>query len=765
MSEISWTNYFVYSTHAFAKDGHLPADDLRTAIIRHTGEEAYHCAFDLDKREDFTGYVGPMRPALGFVWFDFDSHDGGVSAHTDTQRFTDALTIPEVFVCYSGSKGFHVGVPFDAFGLLPDHELGRNLNAIARHLKASFPTIDTTVFNANRKFRALGSIHPRTGLYKTHISLEELKGSLDAIKKRAVSRGDLQIPHAPTLGLCDLLRAPPQDRKSDIRKNKGGKVFSAPTGHAAFAQCSFLQRARDSPSQLTEPQWYAALSIVSRFDDGRKQCHAISHKHPGYTVHDCNKKIDQSLSESSPRTCENVATLYDGCVQCPLFGKINSPVNLQERKFWCVSDKGTLIPQYNELRNHFEKLHPYKTIADMKTIYVFGGTHYEEHTPIEIKAFAEDQFDPKPKDRERQEFLHKVFANSIARRNFFLDSTLDRLNFNNGVLDINTKQLSLHSQLFGFRGVLPYDYDPKASCPTFDWWIKDVMCEDETLIKILQEYMGYVVRGGEYTFHKALWLSGSGRNGKSTFLSVLKALIGSGNYSTLSIKQITNDKFSSADLDGKIANFSEETSPEELSDSGPFKNLTGDGELLAQKKYGDPYSFRNRAKLIMTYNEVPELRDLSPGMLSRPLIVPWSKDLTAVGAQDRSIKTRLLQELPGIFNFALAGWERLEEQQEFTFSPKAQVEMDRIRAASCSALQWVQNYVTLLPINTTSSATQVRAHELYEAYSSIERYPYKAVKFFRRINELPYIKERRERTTDKKYYIALVINQKAHSEF
>ena len=115
----------------------------------------------------------------------------------------------------------------------------------------------------------------------------------------------------------------------------------------------------------------------------------------------------------------------------------------------------------------------------------------------------------------------------------------------------------------------------------------------------------------------------------------LKALIGHGNYSTLSIKQIINDKFSSADLDGKIANFSEETSPEELSDSGSFKNLTGDGELLAQKKYGDPYSFRNRAKLIMTYNEVPVLKDLSPGMLSRPIIVPWKKDLTDESTQDR----------------------------------------------------------------------------------------------------------------------------------
>ena len=70
-------------------------------------------------------------------------------------------------------------------------------------------------------------------------------------------------------------------------------------------------------------------------------------------------------------------------------------------------------------------------------------------------------------------------------------------------------------------------------------------------------------------------------------VDILKALIGEGNYSAISIKALMQDKFAGASLDGKIANFSEETSPQELADSGPFKNLTGDGQLFAQKKYGD----------------------------------------------------------------------------------------------------------------------------------------------------------------------------------
>jgi P4 family phage/plasmid primase-like protien len=735
-------NYFVSTTRAYATDGHIDADKLRDVIKAHEGGEAYHCAYDLEPRETFSNYVGIMRPALGYVWFDFDSHDGGVEALKDTRAFIDWLGVHDVFICYSGSKGFHVGVPFSCFGIEPSADLSTKLNRLASTLKLTYPSMDTTIYNANRKFRALGSKHPKTGLYKIRIS--DIHATLDEIKTAATARGPLDIPfpalRSPLDKLTTLLApVPVAEKKPPAAK----KDWTAPSGAAAFEKCGFLTHCRDNPKAVNEPQWYAALSIVSRFQDGRKQCHSISHAHPKYSVTECNDKIDQAEKESAPRTCENVSTLYDGCARCPLFGKINSPVNIFDTRFYIVGDKGKLIPDYNSLLKYFQDASPYKTIADMKTVYRFNVTHYEEFTPIEIKAFAEDSFEPKPQDKCRQEFVHKVFANSVTRRTFFSRGTENHINFKNGILDIEGKSLIEHSPDFGFRHVLPYEYRADAVCPTFDAWIRDVMLDDEDLVKILQEFMGYVVRGGEYKYHKALWLSGSGRNGKSTFLSVLKALIGAGNYSTLSIRQIISDKFSSADLDGKIANFSEETSPEELSDSGPFKNLTGDGELLAQKKYGDPYSFRNRAKLIMTYNEVPLLKDLSPGMLSRPIIIPWKKDLSDEGLQDKNLGKKLLSELPGVFNFALAGWERLEAQEQFTKSEKSLFEMEEIRSSSCSAAQWLSETIQFDKLETTEC---LKPRQMYEAYKqTVGQYAYAESKFYKRINSIPEVAKRKKR--------------------
>lgn len=425
----------------------------------------------------------------------------------------------------------------------------------------------------------------------------------------------------------------------------------------------------------------------------------------------------------------------------------------EARGYYFIGDKGGLKPDYESLLKVFEKVLPFKTIAEMKCIFVFNGTHYVDFTPPEIKAFAEKRFNPRPEEKYRVEFLNKVMANHVVRQRFFTDSTEGKINFKNGVLDLSDgERLGGHSPKFGFRSVLPYGYDPDARCPVFRKWLHGVMLGDPELMAILQEFMGYIVRGGEYKYHKALWLEGAGRNGKSTFIDVLKALIGPDNYSTASIKSINTDNFAGADLDGKIANFSEETSPHELRESGHFKNLTGDGEIRAQKKWMQAYTFRNRAKLVMTYNQIPDLGDNSKGMLSRPIIIPFRKQIQE-GEQDQGIKKKLFAELPGIFNFAFEGWKRLEEQKGFTTSALSAYAIKKVKEESCNVFQWVENYVDFDPLGEASEDARVyRPDELFTKYKGNERYAHKSSEFYRRLAAHPKMAERRDEKRHKVVY-------------
>ena len=168
--------------------------------------------------------------------------------------------------------------------------------------------------------------------------------------------------------------------------------------------------------------------------------------------------------EEIPLDAEAQAAQLAEIVQAPLTWK-----DAEAEGFYSRGSRGALKPLYGPLLEAFKAKHPYKMIADMKAVYVFNGTHYVDITPFEIRGFAEQKFNPKPEEKTRKEFHHKVLANNIDRRSFFVESTEGRLNFKNGVLDLGGwgESMEKHSAEYGFRGVLPYAYDPEATCPVF----------------------------------------------------------------------------------------------------------------------------------------------------------------------------------------------------------------------------------------------------------------------------------------------------------
>ena len=82
---------------------------------------------------------------------------------------------PEIY--FSGSKGYHLIIPFKIVHASP-HEIVKRFFGALGH----WNSLDHKVFTARRLFRACGSIHHKTGLYKTKITKEELAFLGDEIR-------------------------------------------------------------------------------------------------------------------------------------------------------------------------------------------------------------------------------------------------------------------------------------------------------------------------------------------------------------------------------------------------------------------------------------------------------------------------------------------------------------------------------------------------------------------------------------------------------
>src|SRR5207248_4331440 len=113
----------------------------------------------------------------------------------DRYRLDD--TAPLVF--FSGSKGFHVGLPTSLWAPHPSSTLHRGCRRLAEALAGlAGAAIDAGVYDKVRAFRAPNSRHPKTGLYKRWLSFEELMGlSLNRILQLAEYPEPFEIP-APT---------------------------------------------------------------------------------------------------------------------------------------------------------------------------------------------------------------------------------------------------------------------------------------------------------------------------------------------------------------------------------------------------------------------------------------------------------------------------------------------------------------------------------------------------------------------------------------
>ncbi|WP_054854422.1 phage/plasmid primase, P4 family [Vulcanisaeta distributa] len=128
-----------------------------------------------------------------------------------------------------------------------------------------------------------------------------------------------------------------------------------------------------------------------------------------------------------------------------------------------------------------------------------------------------------------------------------------------------------------------------------------------------------------YEPSKAVMLLGDGANGKSTFLTWLRCLLGSENVSSISLQVLTDpsNRFAVAELYHKLANIYPDLPRTIVRDTGMFKALTGGDAIQAERKFRDPFVFVNYAKLIFSANEPPMVTDQTYAFWRRWIVIEF----------------------------------------------------------------------------------------------------------------------------------------------
>jgi len=316
------------------------------------------------------------------------------------------------------------------------------------------------------------------------------------------------------------------------------------------------------------------------------------------------------------------------------------------------------------------------TFIRSKEIYVWKDGYYQPIGEVVIEQYCKDLLQEEFRKHRFSEVAEYIRASTFTNMS---EPSRNLINVENGVLNIETGLLEPHDPKKCFFNKMNVKYDPTCKGERVHSFLREVT-KDEENAKVLEEITGYCLYRS-YPYHKALALVGEGANGKSTFLALVKELLGRENVSGKGLVDLELNRFAKASLFGKLANIYADLSDDTLQKTGTFKMLTGGDVIEAEKKFRDSFTFVNYAKLLFSCNKLPQVYDDTDAFFRRWTIVVFPKVFTGDNCDSNIIeKLTVPEELSSLLNIALEGLKRVLENDGFSYGKSTEeIREDYIR--------------------------------------------------------------------------------------
>jgi P4 family phage/plasmid primase-like protien len=346
--------------------------------------------------------------------------------------------------------------------------------------------------------------------------------------------------------------------------------------------------------------------------------------------------------------------------------------------------------------------------------FFYEDGYYKRATNLELKNITQALVKENTPPYLIAQFLEAARTYNYVSRNHLVEPS-GFINLANGVLDVRNKKLSEHSPEFFFKYKLPHEYIEGAECPEWLKFLERTFEGNQELVDVCAEIFGYVLLGGEPFLHKAFVLSGEGRNGKSTFLDVLKYMVGRTNYSSIPVSQL-DKPFSVVMADGMLANIVGETTAKEIN-SEAFKTAVSGEDLIASQKGMPEYPLAFNARLILACNKLPHVGDATTGSHEKFFILPFNRYIQEQERIALYARRYLFSEISGVINWSLRGLDRLILRGQL---PKIQAVIEQnseLREDIDSVFSWMKERFDLSEQENRPIST-VKIRNLYPNYET-----------------------------------------------
>lgn len=234
-------------------------------------------------------------------------------------------------------------------------------------------------------------------------------------------------------------------------------------------------------------------------------------------------------------------------------------------------------------------------------------------------------------------------------------------------------------------------YTPKAVPETSMFYrFITTSLPDPEVRDLVQEYLGYTLLSSAKYQQAQVW-EGTGSNGKSVMLAIIKAL----HEHPCAVNLDKLQPFDLAPLKNASLAISAETPKGQLDENTLKACIAGDAVSMCNK-YQMAFTHEPTAKWIMSCNRFPRIQDDSNGVFRRLQYISWSAVFEGKDIINDLHMLIIENELDVVVDWCLAGIQRLEARQRFAPPASVVAKLEAEKVASNSVLAFIKDgdYIT-----------------------------------------------------------------------
>lgn len=266
----------------------------------------------------------------------------------------------------------------------------------------------------------------------------------------------------------------------------------------------------------------------------------------------------------------------------------------------------------------------------------------------------------------------------------------------NGVVDLSTRELLPHAPSRFNLFSLPFGYDPEATAPKWQEFLNSVLPGDRQAQDFLGEWFGYVL-SGRTDQHKIAALIGKKRSGKGTIARVLGALAGKDNVAGLNLSTLAGTFGLEPFIGAALAVASDvRWKSRTIGDAVQILlEISGEDAATVNRKNKKAWKGKLGVRFMLMSNDTPTFSDRSGALVDRMIYVSFKESF--YGREDIGLTEKLIEELPGIFNWALDGLARLNGRGRFTQPASGEHEAEATRRLADPVGAFIEDWCVIDP--------------------------------------------------------------------